>query len=276
MMLAHLRRQNLLGAYGGLAGSLLGGLVLLTGCVDPPSDYGPVQADVVVSDGTDFDYLWESTLRTLRRVNLTPDRQDSREGIITTKPITSQQWFEFWRHDSLGPYQWVESSMHTTQRHAIVRIQRQPEPGHYRVSVEVEVFRYSAPERQVSTPSGALLMYSEKLPTEQGERLQPMEDVHWVRLGRDPQLEGLLLRRILNHYPGTYELVEEPFELDEPVEEEITTGNPPPSQEGARGASSPVPSAPEPPAPAAVVRPIVGERAKAEWRRGEPVGPPVP
>ena len=245
----------------------------LAGCVvDPPPEYGPVQADVVVAEEGDFDYLWESTLRTLRRVNLVPDRQDAREGIITTKPITSQQWFEFWRHDSLGLYQWAEASMHTTQRHAIVKIERQSEPDRYRVSVRVDVFRYSAPERQVTTPSGALLMYSEKLPTESGELLRPQEDVHWVRLGRDPHMEGLLLRRILNHYPGTYELIEEPLEFEDEIDDEATAFD---SWGPTEPAEARAPSATAEPEPQAAA-PVVDEQTKAEWRRDEAVGPPAP
>lgn len=193
-------------------------LAASTGCVDPPSHYGPVQADVLIEENYDFDALWDITLRVLRRANLTPDRQDRREGVITTKPITTQQWFEFWRHDAMGPYQWVESSMHAIQRLALVKISRLPGPGQYRVSVRVDVFRYSAPERQITTPSSALLMYSEKLPTESGELVLPQEVTHWVPLGEDPRMAGVLLRRILVHFPGTYEVVSEPLDADESFE----------------------------------------------------------
>ncbi len=201
------------------AASWRGGVLILglimgpffwTGCVDPPSNYGPVQADVVVQDENEFDDLWETILRVLRRVSLQPDRQDRREGVITTLPITTQQWFEFWRHDAMGPYQFLESSMHTIQRQATIRIHR-GEANRYRVSVRIDVFRFSTPERQVTTPSGAYGMYSEKRPTEAGEMAkQAGSAAHWVLLGRDPRMEGVLLRRILVHYPGAYELIEEP------------------------------------------------------------------
>jgi len=220
-------------------------VVLLAGCVaDPPMDYGPVQADVIVTDEVDFDYLWDVTLRVLRRSNLRPDRQDRREGIITTMPITSQQWFELWRHDAMGPYQWAEASMHTIQRLAVVKISRRPEPGRFRVNVKVDVFRHSAPERQVTIASGALLIYSQKLPTEQGEQLERHEDLHWVHLGRDPEMEGALLKRILVQYPGEYELIEEPVEtvdpFDEPEESEAVDRAPSPIE-----AEPPGPPAPE-------------------------------
>jgi len=217
--------------------------VAAAGCGDPPADYGPVQADVVVGDEYDFDHLWETVLRVLRRVNLRPDRQDRRAGIITTLPITCQQWFEFWRHDAMGPYQWAEASMHTMQRLAVVKISRRPEPDRYRIDVKVDVFRHSAPERQVTTPSGAMLMYSEKRPTEEGERLEPHEAIYWVHVGRDPQMEGVLLRRILMHYPD-YELIDEPPEEDEweDAVEQAPPSQPSPSDE----AEPPGPPAPTP------------------------------
>jgi hypothetical protein len=190
-------------------------LLLSGGCIDPPTDYGPVQADVIVEQEGDFDNLWETALRVLRQANLRPDRQDQRDGIITTFPITCQQWFEFWRDDAMGPYQFLESSMHTIQRQAVIKIQRRPEAGRYRVIVKVDVFRQTVPERQVTSPAAAIAMYSAKTPTERGELIPPGEATRWAPLGRDPRMEGALLRRILAHYPGTYELIQEPDELIE-------------------------------------------------------------
>ncbi len=252
------------------------------GCFEPPQNLGPVQADVIVEDDTDFEALWEMTLRVLNRAKFTPDRRDRREGVITTKPITCQQWFEFWRHDAMGPYQWLESSMHTIQRLAVVRIVPKPDPGRYRVSVRVDVFRYSAPERQVTTPSGALLMYSEKFPTESGEMIVPQEVLHWVRLGRDPHMEGALLRRILNHYPGTHELIGEPAEDAWPDEgDEVAEGDGV-AEEPEKdhhphdaGTAAQAPIRPTRPKPVVVSPP----KDKSAWKASpepEVVGPPAP
>ncbi len=243
----------------------------LPGCMDPPSEYGPVQADVFVEDEYHFEELWDTTLRVLRQWNLEPDRQDPRAGVITTKPITSQQWFEFWRYDAIGPYQWAEASLHTIQRVAVVKIDRTEERGRYRVTVKVEAFRHSSPERQVTTPSGALIMYSEKLPTEDGELLEPWEAVHWVRLGRDPRMEGVLLRRILNHYSGEWAYVEQPeevFEEEMPLEQETPTGDEIPR-------TSPRP-AESPRQPKGAVPPVAPAETRARPNAAEPVGPIPP
>ena len=60
------------------------------GVADPPMDYGPVQADVVVTDEVDFDYLWDVTLRVLRRANLRPDRQDRVSPMVFGHPVVGR------------------------------------------------------------------------------------------------------------------------------------------------------------------------------------------
>ncbi|MFQ6048761.1 MAG: hypothetical protein ACE5K7_05295, partial [Phycisphaerae bacterium] len=166
----------------------------LVGCQRPAV---PGQPAAVELQGVQFEGLWQTALEVLRRYDFRPDRQDRRAGIITTHPTTSQQWFEFWRRDAIGPYQFAEASLHTIRRQVTVRIQRGGEPTACRLGVQVDTYRYSAPERQVTTASGALQIFGEKLPTAQGQ-LQPRAvGQHWVPLGRDPLLEAELVKRIV-------------------------------------------------------------------------------
>ena len=73
-----------------------------------------------------------------------------------------------------------------------------PLGGRFRVTVEVAKERYSAPERQVTTASGALAIYNERLPTTEGLRGARSRGAHWVPLGRDPLLEARLLAAVVN------------------------------------------------------------------------------
>ncbi len=68
--------------------------------------------------------------------------------------------------------------------------------GEYRVTVAVNKSRYAAPDRQVATASGALAIYNERLPTNEGLRNARSRLGHWVPLGRDALLEADLLDRI--------------------------------------------------------------------------------
>ena len=148
----------------------------------------------------DRDGFLDATLTLLRERDFTPERVDRRAGLVVTRPATGQQWFEFWRQDSQGLYQLVESSIHTVRRTVTVRVQPYDSgdapSDTYRLSVQVDKERYSAPERQVTTASGALAIYSERLPTTEGLLAAKAAGEHWVPLGRDALLERFLLKRI--------------------------------------------------------------------------------
>src|SRR5262249_42049068 len=50
--------------------------------------------------GNDFEQLWNVSERVARDFMFQLDRTDYRGGVLTTKPMTSRQWFEFWRRDT--------------------------------------------------------------------------------------------------------------------------------------------------------------------------------
>jgi hypothetical protein len=64
------------------------------------------------------------------------------------------------------------------------------------VTVRVDKERLSAPERQVTTVSGALGIFNPRIPTEQGQRGLRVVGGHWVPLGRDPVFEAFLAERL--------------------------------------------------------------------------------
>ncbi len=101
----------------------------------------------------EVDILWDETLSVLRKLDFRPDRQDRANGVIETLPTTSQQWGEFWRQDVADSYSLAASSMHTTQRKATVRFIQ--DSGAWRIETQVDVYRLSVPESQVTTASSA-------------------------------------------------------------------------------------------------------------------------
>jgi len=157
----------------------------------------------------DYESFFDSAITLLREHDFHPQVVDRVAGLAVTHPSTSGQWFEFWRGDSRGGYQLLESSLHTIRR--TVRLSVRPaEPEHggesestdrYRVTVEVYKERFSSPQRQVTTASGALQIYSERLPTEEGLRAARVRGDHWVPLGRDALLEEYLLGRLRSARP---------------------------------------------------------------------------
>lgn len=175
--------------------------LFLMGCQAPPPPNGPTDMVLQIPDREGF---IDATLTLLRERDFPLERVDREEGIAVTRPSTGKQWFEFWRPDSIGGYQLCESSIHTIRRIVTVRmVPEDPEsPGeNYRVSVQVDKERYSAPERQVTTASGALAIYSERLPTTEGLLAARVEGEHWVPLGRDALFEAYLLEQIAGAVP---------------------------------------------------------------------------
>jgi hypothetical protein len=195
------------------------------GCQAPVKPEGPTRLTLPI---VDRDAFIEATLTVLRENDFTPRRVDYREGRIEAGPTTSGQWFEFWRSDSRGGYQALESSLHTIRREVTVEIRpvaasapavvrrpgtrstgagaatpapgvdaKAPPPTECTVDVTVEKSRYVAPSRQVTNASGALAIYSERLPTEEGLRGARSVDEQWVPLGRDGLLEKHLLSLIV-------------------------------------------------------------------------------
>lgn len=163
---------------------------------------------------SDREAFMDASLTLLRQYDLPPDRVDRERGLIVTRRATSGQWFEFWRVDSQGAYQAFESSLHTIARIVTVTLdpltpagaasETQPATAHadrYRLTVRVDKSRYSAPERQVTTASGALAIYSERIPTTEGLRRGESPRAHWVPLGRDTLLEAYLLAKFADATP---------------------------------------------------------------------------
>jgi hypothetical protein len=152
----------------------------------------------------DREAFLDATLTLLRERDFPPEQVDRDAGLVVTRPCTGQQWFEFWRQDSLGGYQLFESSIHTIRRIVTLRVQptapEEPDDT-YRVCVQVDKERYSAPERQVTTASGALAIYSERLPTTEGLKAAKTAGEHWVPLGRDSLFEHYLLGKVASVLP---------------------------------------------------------------------------
>lgn len=176
----------------------------LAGCQAPPQPEGATDLVVRIADREAF---FDDTLTRLREADFPPRYADRAEGVVIAGPTTSGQWFEWWRVDAPGAYQSLESSLSTIRRTVTVRLSPadggaaaagggELGGGPYRLSVQVDKERYSAPERQATTALGAMAIYNERLPTTEGLRNARSVGEHWIPLGRDALLEAHLLDRI--------------------------------------------------------------------------------
>jgi len=191
-----------IGSVLAIAASLLG----YTGCARPIAPDTPTAAAVRQSD---LDVLWQAALDVLVRMELPPDRQDRANGVIETLPVTSKQFWEFWRRDIADPYSQVVSDLQTIQRKVIVRFSPLPTTERWRVEVEVPVYRIQLPERQLTSSSTAIELYGSTVPTTTGEIVPRQQVAYQEPLGRDAALEDRILDLILSQSGvPEYELVD--------------------------------------------------------------------
>ena len=124
-------------------------------------------------------------------------------GFIRTRPLAGAQFFEFWRSDNVGADNWLESNLHSIRRVVELTMSEQeegpPQSGNLLcINCEVQKYRLSIPEHQVSSSARAYEMFSESSSALQNLRLNPEQkaDMAWIDLGKDRQLAAEILKRI--------------------------------------------------------------------------------
>jgi len=158
------------------------------------------QVDVQLGDEEAYRQFWLHAIRSVRHFGYDLDRADPAAGVITTHPVTSKQWFEFWRNDTLAADQVAQASVHTIRRH--IRVTVQPTAGNeYRVEAVVNVERQEVPEQQVTTASNAVQAFNPKTQGRYSASGMAEAGTYWEDLGRDPVLEAALLKQIAR-WPG--------------------------------------------------------------------------
>ncbi len=143
-------------------------LAALAGCSEPyrrPMDGRPSANPVAVN--AQFDPLFRSVDQTLRDHRFGTEA-NPRLGEVRTRALTGQQVWEFWRSDSVGLYNHMESSLHTILRTADVRVYPirdkagQPLPDQYFLEVRVYTDRWSVPERDLTADNQISSAYSDR------------------------------------------------------------------------------------------------------------------
>ena len=173
-------------------------VVVGAGCLGPRrDDYQSVQAIAIPDRSAQADALWEAVQDTLRWHRFRLDRVDRRAGVITTLPVASQHFFEFWRHDvDTAPDLW-EATLNPLRRWVEVTFAHGEEDVWTELAVAVHKERLSSPDRQFNSTGAAYQYFGDSLPSTAGlARVTPEHDV-WLDEGRDPAMEAHLLGKFL-------------------------------------------------------------------------------
>jgi hypothetical protein len=182
---------------------ILAGLLITSaiGCQQmPPEPEGPTLGYVSGQVPEDREVLFESVISTMYRYYFEPDRQDRLEGIITSHPDTTANFFELWRPQPSDPYYWMEANTRTMSRTARVVLTHRQAEGDYQLDVEIQRYKYNLRERQIDNAAGAMRLYSNSAPTYSGEIEKPSESAYWTLMGRDQFMEEAFLAALIERY----------------------------------------------------------------------------
>jgi len=144
--------------------------------------------------GIDADTVESVARRVLEELRFEIEYPEASEGRIATRGLTGASWFEFWREDTLGTDQRIESSLHTTRRRVTVAIT--PMAAGSEIFVQVTKERLTAPNQGPESIGEAYSLYDFQI-SKMYER-DEIEITHykWVDVGRDDLLEQEILARL--------------------------------------------------------------------------------
>jgi hypothetical protein len=168
--------------------------------VDPSQalpDFWWNKPGVVQVSHPDFEKLWSACKGEMYIRLFTLDREQYREGLLTSEPLISKQIFEPWRQDVLSVHDQIESSLATIRRTVHFEVLRLPD-GTYQATPKVLIERYASAERRLTTITQYHQAFSgprtfNDAPDQSGE---PVAADYWYPLRRDTDLEKLMAESI--------------------------------------------------------------------------------
>lgn len=193
--------------------SLCGSILVLSGCITGPSNPAATQpATAIDPDRATLQYwidqpaiahvhsdqfqpLWNACRDSARDRFFNIDRNDYREGLLTTFPVISQQFFEPWRRDTGDGRELLQSSLATVRR--TLRFEFERDGDFWTVTPKVVVERFSLAERRItSVTQYRTIVQGATEPDRLGPDGQRIANSYWYAIGRDTALEQTLADEI--------------------------------------------------------------------------------
>ena len=144
--------------------------------------------------GIDADTVERVARRVLEELRFEIEYPEASEGRIATRGLTGASWFEFWREDTLGTDQHIESSLHTTRRRVTVAIT--PEVAGSEIFVQVTKERLTAPNQGPESIGQTYSLYDFQISKMyERDEIEPTR-YKWIDVGRDDLLEQEILARL--------------------------------------------------------------------------------
>jgi hypothetical protein len=160
------------------------------------------QPGVVSVDTTDFDTLWKAAKLAARDDGFILDRPGYRDGLMTTQPLVSRQFFQPWLNDVVDTHALIQSSLATMTRFGDGPL------ASWECVPKVLVERYQVVERRITNETEYREVFNltrEEMNMEAQHERDPtagIAPVYWYSVGRDHELERQLaglMRQHINH-----------------------------------------------------------------------------
>ncbi|HZL34462.1 MAG TPA: hypothetical protein VFC78_04070 [Tepidisphaeraceae bacterium] len=147
-----------------------------------------------------FDLLWDACRRAAITSSFEIDRTDYRLGLMTTKPLVSRQFFEFWKGDVADGRSELDSNEATRRRVVHFEIHKS-KGGGYVCEPKVVVEHYAMPERRITSVTQYLDVFSitRPLSSQTTDEGQPMRIEYWYAERRDNAMEHKLAKKLRSY-----------------------------------------------------------------------------
>ncbi|HEY4329363.1 MAG TPA: hypothetical protein VGN88_06485 [Phycisphaerae bacterium] len=146
-----------------------------------------------------YDNVWQQATLLLSKTGFALDRQDYRLGVLTTLPLPSSQFIEFWKPQQTNIVNAMENTVNDQRRRVRISISKvEGKPEFYEIAVQVLVERETNPSEVIGGPvfvegSG----FGRNAITLRSDYAAPKDEPgDWVPVGRDPDLERKLLDQL--------------------------------------------------------------------------------
>lgn len=182
--------------------SLLGVCLAVAGCQTPlsvQSSTGPVSNPLPVRARSD-DMLWERTVDVLHDYQFQVVREDRLARVIETEYKVGSGCLEPWHHDSVGPWNRLESTLQSIRRRVRVTLAPSDGAGGYAVSVEAFKEREDLPGIAANSPGAATFQESTPLERDLNPVVGQSKPSRWIPVGRDLDLEQAILASLRASY----------------------------------------------------------------------------